>query len=59
VRERAALLHVGAFSDKWLELRDVAGKEAVALQVEWGKQYRPKALDHELASVNSTRTLNS
>jgi len=39
----------GAFSDKWLDVARRCGKEAEALQVEWGKHIDQKALDHELA----------
>jgi len=51
VRERVLCCMCGAFSDKWLDVARRCGKEAVALQVEWGKHIDPKALDHELASV--------
>jgi len=40
----------GAFSDKWLDVARRCGKEAEALQVEWGKHIHQKAIDHELAS---------
>jgi len=51
VRERVLCCMCGAFSDKWLDVARRCGKEAEALQVEWGKHIDPKALDHELASV--------
>src|SRR2546421_838815 len=50
VRERVLCCMCGAFSDKWLDVARRCGKEAAALQVEWGKHIDQKALDHELAS---------
>ncbi len=50
VRERVLCCMCGAFSDKWLDVARRCGKEAEALQVEWGKHIDQKALDHELAS---------
>ena len=40
----------GAFSDKWLDVAQRCGKNAEALQVEWGKHIDPKDLDRALAS---------
>ena len=40
----------GAFSDKWLDVARRCGKNAEALQVEWGKHIDPKDLDRVLAS---------
>ena len=40
----------GAFSDKWLEVSKRCGKEAGALQVEWGKHIDPDDLRKELSS---------
>ncbi len=39
----------GAFSDKWLDVSRRCGKEADALQVEWGQPILPGALDRKLA----------
>lgn len=50
VRERVLCCMCGAFSDKWLDVARRCGKEAEALQVEWGKHIHQKAIDHELAS---------
>src|SRR5436189_2556632 len=50
VRERVLCCMCGAFSDKWLDVARRCGKEAEALQVEWGKHIDQKAIDHELAS---------
>src|SRR5438270_1043303 len=50
VRERVLCCVCGALSDKWLDVARRCGKEAEALQVEWGKHIDQKALDHELAS---------
>jgi aspartate aminotransferase-like enzyme len=40
----------GAFSDKWLDVSKRCGKEAEALQVEWGSPIRAEAIDKKLAS---------
>jgi aspartate aminotransferase-like enzyme len=40
----------GAFSDKWLDVSKKCGKEAVALQVEWGQPIRPEQLDAALSA---------
>ncbi|MGI9086737.1 MAG: pyridoxal-phosphate-dependent aminotransferase family protein [Chthoniobacterales bacterium] len=40
----------GAFSDKWFDVSQRCGKEAAALQVEWGKHIRPAALEAKLAT---------
>ena len=40
----------GAFSDKWLDVARRCGKNAEALQVEWGKHVDPKDVDLALAS---------
>jgi aspartate aminotransferase-like enzyme len=40
----------GAFSDKWLEVSRRCGKEAEALQVEWGRAIEPDVLDQKLAT---------
>lgn len=40
----------GAFSDKWLDVSKRCGKEADALQVEWGQPIRPEQLDAALAT---------
>src|SRR5438270_7125638 len=50
VRERVLCCMCGAFSDKWLDVARRCGKDAEALQVEWGKHIDQKAIDHELAS---------
>ncbi len=39
----------GAFSDKWLDVSKRCGKDAEALQVEWGQPIRPEQLDEKLA----------
>jgi aspartate aminotransferase-like enzyme len=38
----------GAFSDKWLDVSKKCGKEAVALQVEWGQPIKPEAVREAL-----------
>ena len=40
----------GAFSDKWLDVARRCGKNAEALQVEWGKHIDAKDVDRRLAS---------
>jgi aspartate aminotransferase-like enzyme len=40
----------GAFSDKWFEVSKKCGKEAEALQVEWGSPIRAEAIDRRLAT---------
>src|SRR3954462_10934663 len=39
----------GAFSDKWLDVSRRCGKQADALQVEWGRHIDSAALDEKLA----------
>jgi len=43
VRKRVLCCMCGAFSDKWLDVARRCGKDAEALQVEWGKTYRPES----------------
>src|SRR2546429_6772032 len=50
VRERVLCCMCGAFSDKWFDVARRCGKEAEALQVEWGKHIDQRAIDRELAS---------
>src|SRR5881296_1149682 len=40
----------GAFSDKWFDVAKRSGKNAAALQVDWGKHIDPKAVDRQLAT---------
>ena len=40
----------GAFSDKWFDVSKRCGKEAVALQVEWGQPIRAEQLRTQLAN---------
>src|ERR1044072_6452001 len=40
----------GAFSDKWLDVSKRCGKQADALQVDWGSPIRAEAIDKELAT---------
>jgi aspartate aminotransferase-like enzyme len=40
----------GAFSDKWLDVAKRCGKEAEALQVEWGSPIRAEDVDKKLAT---------
>ncbi len=40
----------GAFSDKWFDVSKKCGKEAEALQVDWGSPIRAEAIDRRLAT---------
>ncbi len=40
----------GAFSDKWLDVSKRCGKEAEALQVEWGSPIRAEQIDAKLST---------
>jgi aspartate aminotransferase-like enzyme len=40
----------GAFSDKWFDVAQRCGKEAEALQVDWGSPIRAEAVDARLAA---------
>jgi len=40
----------GAFSDKWFDVSKRCGKQAEALQVEWGQPIDPAAIDAKLAT---------
>ena len=40
----------GAFSDKWFDVSKRCGKQAEALQVEWGSPIRAEAIDAKLAT---------
>ncbi len=40
----------GAFSDKWFDVAKKCGKQAEALQVEWGVAIKPEAIDARLAT---------
>jgi len=40
----------GAFSDKWFDVSKRCGKEAEALQVDWGSPIRAEAVDQKLAT---------
>jgi aspartate aminotransferase-like enzyme len=40
----------GAFSDKWFDVAKKCGRQAEALQVEWGQPILPEAIDAKLAT---------
>ena len=40
----------GAFSDKWFDVSKKCGKQADALQVDWGSPIRAEAIDQKLAT---------
>src|SRR4030081_280532 len=50
VDKRVLCCMCGAFSDKWLDVAKRCGREAEALQVEWGKHIDHKDVDLALAS---------
>ncbi|MGI8890551.1 MAG: pyridoxal-phosphate-dependent aminotransferase family protein [Chthoniobacterales bacterium] len=50
VRQGVLCCMCGAFSDKWLDVARRCGKEAEALQVEWGQALDPQAVDAQLAT---------
>ncbi len=50
VHTRVLCCMQGAFSDKWLDVSKRCGKEADALQVEWGDYTHPEALHEKLAT---------
>jgi len=50
VRKKVLNCMCGAFSDKWLEVSKKCGKQAEALQVEWGSPIRAEAVDKKLAT---------
>src|SRR5882672_8390029 len=50
VSKKALNCMCGAFSDKWIEVSKRCGKNAEALQVEWGSPIRAEAIDKKLAT---------
>lgn len=50
VRGKVLNCMCGAFSDKWFDVSQRCGKEAVALQVEWGQPIRPEAVREALSA---------
>jgi aspartate aminotransferase-like enzyme len=50
VAKRVLCCMCGAFSDKWLDVARRCGKEADALQVEWGSPIRAEAIEAKLAT---------
>jgi aspartate aminotransferase-like enzyme len=50
VNQRVLNCMCGAFSDKWFDVSRRCGKEADALQVDWGKHIDQKTLDRQLAT---------
>lgn len=49
VAKRVLNCMCGAFSDKWFDVSKRCGKQAEALQVEWGQPILPEALEAKLA----------
>jgi aspartate aminotransferase-like enzyme len=50
VRKKVLNCMCGAFSDKWFDVSKKCGKEAEALQVDWGSPIRPEQVDAKLAT---------
>ena len=50
VRRKVLNCMCGAFSDKWFDVSRRCGKEAEAVQVDWGKHIDHRALDKKLAT---------
>jgi aspartate aminotransferase-like enzyme len=50
VNRRVLNCMCGAFSDKWFDVSKRCGKEAEALQVEWGEPILPKMIEEKLSS---------
>ena len=50
VQKRVLNCMCGAFSDKWFDVSKRCGKQAEALQVEWGSPIRAEAVDAKLAT---------
>jgi aspartate aminotransferase-like enzyme len=50
VTKKALNCMCGAFSDKWLDVSKRCGKNAEALQVDWGSPIRADAIDKKLAT---------
>ena len=50
VSKRVLNCMCGAFSDKWFDVSKRCGKDAEALQVEWGSPIRAEAVDKKLAT---------
>jgi aspartate aminotransferase-like enzyme len=50
VKKKVLNCMCGAFSDKWFDVAKRCGKDAAALQVEWGRPIDPKAVDAQLAT---------
>src|SRR5436305_187357 len=50
VQSRVLNCMCGAFSDKWLEVSRRCGKEAEALQVDWGNHIDHQAIDRQLGT---------
>lgn len=50
VRTKVLNCMCGAFSDKWFDVSQRCGKEAVALKAEWGQPIRPEAVEAALSA---------
>src|ERR1022692_2344015 len=50
VQKKVLSCMCGAFSDKWFDVSKRCGKQAEALQVDWGSPIRAEAIDKQLAT---------
>jgi aspartate aminotransferase-like enzyme len=50
VREKVLCCMQGAFSDRWLKVAESNGKQAVKLQVDWGRAIHPEQIDEALSA---------
>ena len=50
VQKRVLNCMCGAFSDKWFDVSKRCGKQAEALQVEWGRRFVRRQIDMKLAT---------
>ncbi len=50
IRDDQKVLHLvnGAFSERWYEISKVNGKQAEAIEVEWGRAIKPEQLEERL-----------
>ncbi|MCS6870795.1 MAG: alanine--glyoxylate aminotransferase family protein [Anaerolineae bacterium] len=50
IRDNQKVLHLvnGAFSERWYEVSKVNGKQAEAIEVEWGRAVKPEQLEERL-----------
>lgn len=47
--EKALFVSIGAFGDRWHQAGELNGKNAIKMEVEWGKALKPDVLQEELS----------